>query len=182
MMGVAAAERVDVQRHARVVDEPLEEFVEKIDIEIPDPRTRKIHVKLETGPSRTVDDHPRQRLIERDVSMAVAPDPALVAERLRERLTDRDADVFDAVVRVDVQIAARFDLEVDQPVPRHLIEHMVEKGDPGMEIRLTGAIEIQRHADLGFLRIALYLCCAWAHGGSLIKGLYSITQDKFFGF
>ena len=41
--------------------------------------------------------------------MAVAREPRLVAERLLDRLAERDADVLDRVVRIDVQIALGVD-------------------------------------------------------------------------
>ena len=57
------------------------------------------------GPPGEVDHDARQRLVERHVGVAVADDALLVADRRLERLAERDADVLDRVVRVDVQVA-----------------------------------------------------------------------------
>jgi hypothetical protein len=54
------------------------------------------------------------------------------------------------VVRVDVQVAFGFHFEVDQAVPRNLLEHVIEKGDAGGEAALAAAIEIQSNGDPGF--------------------------------
>ena len=57
--------------------------------------------------------------------MAVAAHAFFVADRLGESLPERDSDVFDRVVGIYVQVAARFDLEIENAVPRNLIEHVV---------------------------------------------------------
>ena len=48
--------------------------------------------------------------------MAESGDPLLVAERGLERLPERDTDVLDGVVGVDVKVAAAPDLESDAGV------------------------------------------------------------------
>ena len=93
------------------------------------------HVELEAGPPGQVDDDPRQRLVERHVRVPVARQPLLVAERLGHRLPQRDADVLDRVVRVDVEVAVRAHDEVDHAVPRELVEHVIEKRHAGRERR-----------------------------------------------
>ena len=50
----------------------LEEFVRQVDVEGADHGAREAHVELEPGPARQIDDHARQRLVERDVRVAVA--------------------------------------------------------------------------------------------------------------
>jgi hypothetical protein len=62
------------------------------------------------------------------------------------------------VVRVDVQVAAGLNLEVDQPVAGNLIEHVIEKGDAGGESTLAAAIEIQPNGDPGFEGIPGNFC------------------------
>ena len=53
--------------------------------------------------------------------------PFLSPSALRDRLPERDADVLDRVVRVDVQVALRAHGEVDHAVARDLVEHVVEE-------------------------------------------------------
>ena len=55
--------------------------------------------------------------------------PRAVAERAVERLPQRDADVLDRVVLVDVQVAARRDVQVEQPVLADLLDEVVEHPD-----------------------------------------------------
>jgi len=112
-MRVVAAQVVDVERRQRVIDEALEELVHEVDVERADQRARERHVELEARPARKVDHDARQRFVERNVRVAVAADADLVAERGFQRLPERDADVLDRVMRVDVQVALRAHGEVE---------------------------------------------------------------------
>src|SRR5688500_11840218 len=86
--------------------------------------------------------------------MAEAAHAGLVADRLRNRLAERDADVFHGVMRVDIEIALRFDVEIDHAVPRDLVEHVLEEGQPGGEPGDALAVQVDLHADLGLLGVA----------------------------
>ena len=92
VVGVVPAQVVDVQGHLGVVDEALEEFHEQVDVEAADAGTGKGNVHLQAGPPGEVDDHPRQRLVEGHVGVAVAADALLVADGLGEGLAEGDAD------------------------------------------------------------------------------------------
>ena len=86
--------------------------------------------------------------------MAVAAHAALVADRLGDRLAERDADVLDRVVGVDVQVACGLDLEVHQSVARDLVEHVVEERHAARELGDAGAVEVQLDLDPGFGGVA----------------------------
>ena len=69
--------------------------------------------------------------------------PALSPSAFVERLAERDADVLDGVVRVDVQVAlARATVEVEHAVARDLVEHVVEERHAGGELGAAGAVEV----------------------------------------
>ena len=138
-----------MQRDQSVVNEPLEERAGEIDVESADHRARERDVPFEARSPGQVDDHPRQGLVQRHVGVAVAADARLVAGGARESLPEGDADVLDGVVRVDVQVALRLDLEVDQAVARDLVEHVIEERHPGLEPALAGAVEVDPDPDPG---------------------------------
>ena len=64
-------------------------------------------VPLDARPARQVERDVDQRLVERVPTAGEPADAGLVAERLGERLAERDRDVLDGVVGVDVQVADR---------------------------------------------------------------------------
>src|SRR6476661_6623749 len=143
-----------MQRDLRVVHESLEKLVHQVDVERTDSRPREIDVELETWPAREIDDDPRQRFIERYVSVAVTAYALLVSDRVRKSLAERDPDIFHRVVRVDVQIAARLYFQIEQPVACDLIEHVIEEGDLRFDARAAGSIQVQLYRDLRLERIA----------------------------
>src|SRR5580698_6787384 len=154
MVRVDAAQVVDMQRHARMVHEAAKEFDGEVDVEGADARTREGHVEFEARPAREIDHHARKRLVERHVGMAIAANALALADGFRHRLPERDARVFHRVVVVDMKIAMRFDLEIDQAVTRDLVEHVVEKRHAGGKLLPAGAVEIELHTDLRFAGVA----------------------------
>ena len=72
-----------------------------------------------------------------------------------EGLPQRDADVLDRVMGVDMQVALGADREVDHAVARDLVEHVVEKRHAGGELGAAGAVQIHLDDDLRFVRVAL---------------------------
>src|SRR4030095_15430448 len=44
--------------------------------------------------------------------------------------------------------------QVDQAMPRDLVEHVVEETDAGSQARLPRAVQIDAHGDLRLLRVA----------------------------
>ena len=155
MVGVVAPNGVDMQRHAGVIDQSLEELAHQVHIEVAD---RGAHERQRENQSRSpgqIDHHARQRLVERYVGMAVAANALLVADGSGQRLAERNADVLDRMVGVDVQVAGGRNLQIDHAVPGYLVEHVVEETDPGGDPRTAPAIEIELHPNLSLERVAL---------------------------
>ncbi len=96
------------------------------------PSSFRRHVRLPDAerPAAQVDGGRHQRLVHRQRGVAVAADAGLVAQRLRQRLAEADADVLDGVVGVDVQVALRLDVQVDQAVPGQQVSMWSKKPTP----------------------------------------------------
>ena len=47
------------------------------------------------------------------------------------------------MVRINEQIALRFDLQVEQPMARHLIEHVIKKMDAGGKGAAAAAVQTE---------------------------------------
>src|SRR3546814_11855641 len=63
--------------------------------------------------------------------MAIARDALAVAQRLCHRLANSDAGVLGRMMLIDMQVAHRLDLEVDEGMAGKLLQHMVKKTDAG---------------------------------------------------
>ena len=154
MVRILTTQVVDVQRDQSVIGQPLKELVRQIDIESANHGALEINMKFKPRTPRKVDHNTRQGFIERHIGVAVAAQTFLVAERLGQRLTDRDTDILDRVMRVDMQIALGFDLKINQTMTGNLIKHVIEKGDTRGKLALPGPIKIQTNRDLGFKGIS----------------------------
>ena len=99
-------------------------------------------------PGEVQRDH-GERLVHGQQERAVAADPALLAERLAQRLAEGQPDVLDGVVPVDVEVAAGADGEVEPAVVREQHEHVVEEPDAGDDVGDAVAVEVQRQGDVG---------------------------------
>ncbi|KIT81814.1 hypothetical protein QT20_00235, partial [Staphylococcus aureus] len=83
-----------------------------------------------------------------------------VAERLLDRLSERDSDVFGGVVVIDMEVAIRLHRDVDARMAGQEVEHMVEEADPGRNRGHACSVEVDRHLDVGLLGLALDGCGA----------------------
>jgi hypothetical protein len=57
-------------------------------------------------------------------------------------------------MRVDVQIALGFDVQVHHAVARHLVEHVLEERDAGGELRHASPVQVELDADLRLLGVS----------------------------
>ena len=85
---------------------------------------------------------------------AKSGNPGHVAQSLVNGLTQSYARILDGMVLVDMQIALRPDIDIDQRMAGELFQHMVEKADAGRDFGGAGAIEIDANVNPGFLGLA----------------------------
>ncbi len=155
MMAVVAIQRFDMQRDAGIHRECVEPFAHQVGIELADLVAREVGLEHQHRTPRDIDDDARQRLVHRHVDARIAGDARHVAERLLDRLAERDADIFRGVVVIDMEVAVGLHRDVDARMTRKEIEHVVEKADSGRNRRGALAVEVHRDLDLGFLGLAL---------------------------
>ena len=84
-----------------------EELLGELVVEARDRPGRQVGLEHAERAARDVDRAGAERLVHGDARVAVAANARAVAERLVERLTERDADVLDRVVRARFQVALR---------------------------------------------------------------------------
>ena len=87
--------------------------------------------------------------------MTVAGHAFFIADCFAEGFTQGNADIFDGMVIVDMQVAFALDVQVDQPMSGDLVEHVLKKRNTDIESGLTGTIQVDRGFNLGFQSIAL---------------------------
>ena len=112
-----AAGRLDVDRHPRGLREAAEE--------VPGHPGLGLERELGERPAAEIDGGAGERVVHRHGRVAVARDPAPVAERLVERLAERERGVLDGVVVAGLEVAGRLDDEVEPGVEGELLEEVV---------------------------------------------------------
>ena len=80
--------------------------------------------------------------------------PRLVADRLGKGLAEHDPDILDGMVVIDMQVAGRLHLQVDQRVAGERRQHMVEETDARGDLGLPRAVEVEVNLNICFTRNA----------------------------
>ena len=94
-----------------------------------------------------IDRGARERVVHRHDRVAVAGDPAAVAERRVERLAERERGVLGGVVVARLEIAAALEHEVEAGVERELLEEVVVEAGAGRDAHAAGAVEREPHRE-----------------------------------
>ena len=89
---------------------------------------------------------------------------ATIAERLRQRLAERNAGILHGVVIIDMQVAHGAHGHVDQRMTRELIKHVIEEANAGLHLMFAGAVQIHGDGNGGLVRLAADLSRARGHG------------------
>ena len=69
--------------------------------------------------------------------------PRLLPSALSKAWPSDDADVFDRVVLIDVEVAASFQFEIEAAVVREQFEHVIEEADAGRDLITATAFDGQ---------------------------------------
>ena len=144
----------DVQRQLRRVGDGAKELLGEVGVEVGDRLGRQIGLEGRERATGEVERAARARLVHRHDGVAVAADPAAVAERLVERAPEREAGVLDGVVRPGLEVALDLDVEVEPTVAGDRVEQVVEEPDAGGARARAVAVEQQRQLDVGLLGAA----------------------------
>ena len=154
MMRVAAVEHFEVEVGSGVVGESAQELFEQ--------RVWKMVLRdgcwgaeVDEGATAEIDDGAGESFVHGDVSVSVSRDAFSVAEGFGEGLSEGDSGVFDGVVKVDFDIAVRFDGQVGEAVFSEQVEHVVQKRDSGGDLGVARAIDLEGEGDAGFCGVTL---------------------------
>lgn len=79
--------------------------------------------------SAEINRRDRERLIHRLDKISGAIDSDTRAERLRKKLTEHNAHVFDSMMLIHLKIPARIEFEIKSAVLREEFQHVIKKRD-----------------------------------------------------
>ena len=148
-----------VQVHQRIGSHGLPEHLDEFRIEFTDLRRRNVGPIHEPHSAAEIEGRGDERFFHRQGHASVAGNPGFVPQRLGERLSETNADVFDRVMLIDVKVSLSIDLQVQQRVLGQQRQHVIEESDTRVNLRAAGPVEVQLKLDRGFRSLA-------ANGGS----------------
>ena len=90
--------------------------------------------------------------------MTIPANAFFVADRLKQCLAERDADILNGMMVVNVQVALCLYIQINQTVTGDLIQHVIEKRNAGCKILATGTVQIDCDMNLRFVGIADNFC------------------------
>ena len=158
VVGIFAVKIGDVQVHAAVDGKGVEEFLEHFRFKGADAFDIQFHIIDQIRPAAEVDDDARQGFVHRAVEHAVAVDTLLVAQGLSQGVAEDDGQVFEGMVRIDVEVAVDVEGNVHAAVAGQEVHHVVEEADARRAAEGAGAVDVQRDGNLGLCRFPFYLC------------------------
>ena len=144
---VVAACGLDVQGEAALDGEALERVREQRQREPADAIAGERERDLGMRAADEVDRRGRARLVHRDRRGPYRVDADAAVERLPDRVAERGEHVLDRVVLVDLEVAARQQLEVEPAVEGEQRQQVVEEADAGLDSRAAAAVELERDAQ-----------------------------------
>ena len=103
--------------------------------------------ELGERPPAEIDGRAGERVVHRHDRVAVARDPAPVAERPVERLAERERGVLDGVVVAGLEVAGALDDEVEPGVEGELLEEVVVDAGAGLDADAARAVEPEPDGD-----------------------------------
>src|SRR5436309_7413007 len=98
MVAGTSIEHLDVDVRACTHRKTMEEVVHELRLEIADPRGTDLQVDHRMGTPAEIDCRHRQRLVHRHHEISGPVDATPIAKRLRDRLAEGDAEIFDGVM------------------------------------------------------------------------------------
>ena len=128
----------------------------------------------EVRPVAEIDHAPREAFIHRHIRLAgervarvkpgaVTPHALFVAQRLDERLAQRDAAILDGVVVVHLDVTVATQVQVHRRVLCEQCQHVIEERDAGVDFRFASAVDVQAEPNLRLAGVAFDLCLSWLH-------------------
>ena len=151
----AAVHGFDVHIGASAAGKAFEEIGDELGLQIADQVLPHSCLHHECRPATKIDGCDGEGLIHGHEEVAGAQDAALVPEGAVEGLAERDANVFDGVVLIDIQIAFAGEVEVERAMASEELQHVIEEADAGCDVVTALAFNGEIDGDAGLGRVAL---------------------------
>ena len=135
----------------------LEEIAHQFHLQISHSRRTDSGIDHRRRASSEIDGGETESFIHGHDKVAGAQNSAAISQRAVEDLAQSNADVFDRVVLVHVQIAYCREFQIESAVSSKELQHVVEKTDSSGDLVLPATFNRERNPNLGFRGLAMQL-------------------------
>src|ERR1044071_4384985 len=139
----------------RATSEAIKEVGNKFGLQITDQVHANFCVDYSSGTSRKIYGRDAQCFVHGHDKISGAQNAALIAQRLSERLPQRDADIFYSMVLVNVEISDGSELQIECTVIGKQFQHVIEEADAGRDFVSAFSFNREPNENLGFFRDAI---------------------------
>src|SRR5262249_59410013 len=99
-----------------------------------------------------------ESLIHRHHKISGTQNSSLFAQRLRERLSQGDADVLDRVVLVYLEISICCEVQIEASVMGEQFEHVIKESNPGRNRVTPSSLDLESDTYTGLFSFAVNGC------------------------
>jgi len=131
MMRRAAVKNAQMNIGASSLGEPLKKIFDQLSLKAANQARGEFRFDDTKRAAAEVNRGGGKSLIHGHQKIAGAENAFAIPEGGVDCFTESNTDVFDGVMLIDMEIASRFELEVESAVASDEIEHVVEEGDTG---------------------------------------------------
>ena len=154
-MAGSSVQHFHVHVGARAEREAVEKIMDELGLQIADTRDADLEVDDCVRPPSEIDRGNRKRLVHRHDEIAGAVDAPPRAHSFGNSLAERNPEILHGVMLIDVEIAVGFDPEIERPMTRDELEHVIQKPDARANDVSPLAFETEAHGDPCFLRSSI---------------------------
>src|SRR5208337_657122 len=149
----AAVHSFDVNVCTSTAGEALEEVSDQFGLQVADETGADFGVDSKSGAPAQVHGGDGESFVHGHQEVSGAQNAALVAEGAVKGFAQSDADVFDGVMLVYVQVAVALDFKIEGAVPGEQLQHVIEETDAGRDFILATAFYGEMNGNAGFRSI-----------------------------
>src|SRR4029434_8898536 len=155
MVARATVQNLDVDVGARSRCKTVEEVVHQFCLQVAHHPHAYFQIDDGVRPPAEIDGGDRERFVHGHHEVAGAVDAFAIAECLEHGFAENDADVFDGVMLVDVEVAGGGQCQIEATMSGKQLEHVVEEANAGPYFVPSASVDRQRSRDLRFRRVAI---------------------------
>jgi hypothetical protein len=150
VVGVTVLEKIEVKRRSTSLSKTTEEFRKHLKRKSLN-TTGLREIVVELSPTANIERSSDENFVEGEGYTGVTINPFSLPQRLVERVTKRDTDILNKVVRIHFRVPSTFHPECDTGVFAELFEHVIKERQSCIDSRFIEFVKVYLNLNGSFL-------------------------------